>query len=243
MYWEGLLPTHIGICLESVRRSLSSRCRFQFVEPSNLNRYLGSSFIHANMARLREPAHRADCIRAALLATHGGFYFDADTIGLRCPAEVASNHDLVYCVWNNPPRRVLNGYLYAQPGSELAREWLAGINQRLASVPQSGRCDWTGFGEQILTPLVDSAPAGATRQVHRDTFLPLDIDSKQYQLFERHDPASFITPSSVCFGLNNSWMVHHHPHEMQAVGSPVAAASGLLVHRLFHDAQQRMAAA
>ena len=231
-YWEGPRPRYIEDCLRSIRRSVhGSRVQFHNVTPDSVATYVSPGVLHENYQKLTEPAHRSDCIRAALLAEHGGFYFDADTVGLRSPEEVASNHDLVYCMWTNMPRRVLNGYIYAQPGSELARQWLASINEQLGRMddPQA-EAPWTAFGERILTPLVDAYPT-KTRRVSRAVFLPVEVDREVERFFQPGDPKRFIQPDSVCFGLNHSWMWKNQREAMEMSRMDMST-SPLLIHRV-----------
>jgi hypothetical protein len=204
VYWEGPLPDYIARCLRSIER-VCQQTQFTLVTPMTLAMYVPSDTLHPYFAHLHEPAQRADCIRAALLAHHGGFYFDADTVGLRDPGSVASDHDLVYCVWDNQPRRVLNGYIYARPGSLLAAKWLAAINQRLADLGDGQPQHWAALGEGILTQLVADADPATVRQVPRHTFLPIDVDRDVQRFFKSGDPRRHITPASVCYGLNHSY--------------------------------------
>lgn len=231
-YWEGDMPRHIQLCLASLQQA----CReteFCLVTPGNLHEYLGPGDLHANFRDLREPAHRADCVRAALLARHGGFYFDADTIGLADPAPLASDHQLVYCTWTKSPRRVLNGYVYARPGSLLAEMWRADVNDRLARGVRG--LPWTALGEMILTPWVDRFIQGdpsCVREIPRETFLPVDVDMEPHVFFEDRDPSEFETPDTVCWGMNQSWMMHHKRADM-TMSEPEMANSRKLIHRLF----------
>lgn len=200
-YWEGDQPEYIARCLRSLERSCQ-RTRFHLVTPHTLANYIDTTQLPENFAKLTEPAHRADYLRAALLAQHGGFWFDADTVGLQDPADLADNVDLLYCVWSNQPRRVLNGYVYAQPGSALARQWLEALNARL--IDHAADAPWTALGEGILTPLVDAAPT-TTRQVERTVFLPIDVDNNVRAFALRQRPEYYLQAHSVCFGLNHSF--------------------------------------
>lgn len=223
VYWEGPQPDYIGRCLRSVER-VCRQTQFTLVTPETLAQFVPADALHPDFQTLHEPAHRADCIRAALLAHHGGFYFDADTVGLRDPAEVVSDHDLIYAVWDNQPRRVLNGYIYARPGSLIATQWLAAINERLADLASAQPTHWTGLGEGILTKLVDNADPASVRQVPRHTFLPIDVDRNVQQFFKAGDPRRFIMPSTVCYGLNHSYFWANH----RELFEPVSRGSRLI---------------
>lgn len=229
-YWEGPRPWHIAACLKSVAAKCQDGLEFHLVTPDNIGDYLPDKTLAGNLADLDSPARRADCIRAALLTVHGGFYYDADTVGLANPQQLASDHDLTYCVWDTPPRRVLNGYVFARPGSRIAAKWLDSINAVLHKNTKE-RLPWTALGEGVLTGLVAEAPPETVRHIDRATFLPIDIDSNVVSFFQPGDPADFIKPHSVCFGLNHSWMMHNRKELMSQ--SPMSfSKSPLLFHRL-----------
>lgn len=225
------MPRYIALCIESIRQCCTN-CQFNLVTPQNIAAYLPEGMLHQHFSVL-QPAHKADCIRAALLAQHGGLYMDADTVCLRSPAGNASDHDLVYCVWDNAPRRVLNGYIYAKPGSCLAWEWVDAINDALAS----GRLNWTSLGEGVLTSLVAEHPE-TTREMPRSTFLPLDVDGSVATFFTNRDFEDFVKPESVAFGLNNSWMMARRRNDM-LMSAEAMAQSPLMIHRLLTWAAQR----
>jgi len=228
-YWEGGRRPFITKCLGSIARVCGNA--LHLVTPMNIGDYLPNGHLHPAIKNLREPAWRADVIRAALLATHGGFWIDADTVMLRPPWHLATDHDLVHAVWDNSPRRVFNGYIYARPGSALACEWLRGVNASLDANPRGDK--WTGLGEQVLTPLVDGGHY-ATREVPRSTWCPLDVDRDVLKFFEPGDPVDYITEESVCFGLNNSWMMAHR-REIMAMSAMEMRLSPLLIHRLLTE--------
>lgn len=243
-YWEGPMPWHIGVCLRSVKQACSSTCRFQLATPGNVWDLIPVSALHHDFSRLLTPAHRADCIRAALLAYHGGFYFDADTVGLRCPGELladkAAGREMLYCVWDKEPRRVLNGYIYAAPDSSLAKRWLEAVNLQLAKIVDNGpHVPWTAYGEMLLTPIIESE-LDLTLEIPRRTFLPIDVDSNVKLFFEYGETIQHVRDDTVCFGLSNSWMLDKHPNEMALLGTRDARASDLLVHRLFTEAERRL---
>jgi hypothetical protein len=204
------------------------------VTPETLGNYLSSDALHENYRKLPEIAVRVDCIRAALLATHGGFWWDADTIGLRDPQTLLHFHpnvECLYATWNRPPRRVLNGYIYFKPKSNLASRWLKTINEYLDDDLES--IIWGSLGEGILTPLV--VGNSSCEEVSLYTFLPIDIDSNVKAFFEPGDFNEHIHNVTVCYGLNHSWFNYWKKSAITAPESTWAASS-LLIHQLLHYA-------
>lgn len=235
-YWEGPIPDVIRACLDSIKYCCGSQ--WKLITPSSLPEYITTGVFHPNFNRIKNPAHRADCIRAALLFNHGGLWLDADTVMLWNPDdEFSLEKELVFSVWDKPPKRVLNGYIYAQKGSSIAGAWLLGINKALETF-HPANMKWTSFGEAILTPLVDANP-DKVHQIPRSTFLPIDVDSNVQALFSTDDWKTYIKTNTVAFGLNWSWMLQNQRNAMLC--SPARwKNSHLLIHKLLSDAQKRI---
>lgn len=198
-YWEGPMPVWIQGCVLAMQRMYPT---FTLITPDNIAKYLPNR-PKQQLADVRLVAHRADYYRAALLYTYGGFWFDADTFPIKTPYHLATDHDLVYAVWDKEPRRVFNGYVYATAKSRVADQWFNLVSLTLAKK----EFGWTALGESILTPL---SQWKNTKQVPRSTFVPLDVDSNPELLFSRDEPEKYITEDTVCFGLNHSWMMFHY---------------------------------
>jgi hypothetical protein len=239
-YWEGPRLPYIDLCLESMARVCAAPgVEFRVVTPENLREFVNPTMIHSAYRRLPGPALRADCVRAALLAARGGWWWDADSLGLHPAAGLLiryGNPQVAYMTWTKPPRRVINGYLYVAPGCGLAAEWLARINAMLRR--RDRRCRiWGQLGEVILNELVSDRPGYV--EIDRRLFLPVDIDSSVSDFFERMDFRPYLLPETVLFGLNHSWFVHHRRAD---VTLPPAewGESPLLVHRLLHHVRTEM---
>lgn len=231
-YWEGPMPRYISTCLESMQCVLRD---FVLTTPQNLQDYIPSDLLHPNYLQLKQPELRADCVRAVLLATHGGWWWDADTVALKDPELLHIRHpnaSVLYCQWKKDPLRVLNGYIYFRPGSTTAQQWLALINRQLACDPAD--VSWCSLGEKLLTILVHGDSTAML--LDRSTCLPIDIDSDVELFFQPGDPEDYVTQNSICFGLNHSWFMYHKPRE---INLPLAAwlSSPLLIHRLLCSAR------
>ena len=133
-YWEGPRPQYIETCLESMKNVLGRD--FCLVTPETLGDYISDNTLHPNFYELPQPALKADCVRSALLAVYGGWWFDADTIAIRHPNPLCNPlAEAIYMVWDSPPIRVLNGYIYFSSGSLKAAAWLESVNRSLEKGP------------------------------------------------------------------------------------------------------------
>ncbi|WP_455387477.1 capsular polysaccharide synthesis protein [Petrachloros mirabilis] len=223
-YWEGNRPEYIQVCLDSMKRVCGND--LVIVTPENLEEYVPRT-LHPSWRRLPQPALRADCIRAALLANHGGWWLDADTIVLRHPYGVNERYrdDCLYMTWTKPPRRILNGYIYMAPGYDGARRWLSLINLDL---PRGG-AEWCSLGEKLLTEDLTNDPEA--KEIPRRLFLPIDIDSEVHHFFEDQEWGWWVHEDTVCFGLNHSYFMYHYPEAMTAPAAD-RTDSPLMIHRL-----------
>jgi hypothetical protein len=233
------MPPHIAVCLKSMAKACESpQINFHLTNPENIGTYLDDGILHPNYLQLTQPALRADCIRAALLATHGGWWWDADTIAMQSPMALMAEHpyaSALYMTWTKPPLRVLNGYIYMKAGYGTASRWLAQINEALAHSPSG--IEWCSLGEKLLTDILPHCPHA--HAIPRRLFLPIDIDSSVKTFFDPHDPCLLVQNDTVCFGLNHSWFMYHKPHQMTLPPNDWAN-SPLLIHRLLAQAQEAL---
>lgn len=234
-YWEGPRPDYIDLCLRSMRSVCSAASvNFYLVTPDNLGEFVFNGALHKNYQKLEQPALRADCIRAALLALHGGFWWDADTVGWNNPRRLLDQYPdatSIYTSWKNPPFRILNGYIYFAHGNPIAQEWLSKINHGLKY--EFHNATWLAYGEGLLTSLLPLDKQAVA--VPREVFLPIDVDSNVKSFFEAGDPVQHVCRDTVCYGLNHSWFVYHK--HKQILSSPATwASSPLLIHRLLSHA-------
>jgi len=233
-YWEGTRPQYITTCLESMRR-VCRRSEFILVTPETMFDYIHRDDLPPNFANFIHPANRANVLRVALLARHGGLWCDADSVGLQDPAILLDEYpdaSVLYAMWSNPPPRVLNGYIYSDLQTGVARQWLGQIHDELRRDFDEAR-QWTRLGETILTPIVPTWPGAV--QVPLDTFLPIEIDCNVEKFFEQTiregEFWELLQEYTVLFGLNHSYFMHRHGHEMvkqvrEWHGSP------LLIHKI-----------
>lgn len=233
-YWEGRCPPLIEACLESMRRQCGGR--LTILTPDNWRDHVPPGTLVPEFSRVDLPAHRADCLRAAVLALHGGVYLDADTVCLRPPDPPCGPGDAVCSLWTNGPPRVLNGYLRIPAGHPLGPAWLDGVNRRLADGRPRG---WTDLGEGVLTPLVLRPGTRSVGLQHTwlaplPTWLPIDVDADPRPLARPGDWRSRVLPYTLVFGLNHSWLARNR---RSTVVTPRQRwrENGPLVHRLLLD--------
>ncbi len=214
-----------------------SDIKFNLLTPKTLCEHLPPNMLHENYRKLSQVATKAGAIRAALLATHGGWWWDADTIALQSPAPLAESYpgaSILFTTWTKQPRRAINGYIYAKPDSTAARSWLNQVNYKLEHhLELAGQ--WTELGEKILTPVVNGHTDCV--EVPRELFLPIDIDSNVKQFFVPGNwQDSIVSQDTVCFGLNHSYFMHWHTKVMEL--SPNCwVDSPLLIHSLLDYAR------
>ena len=228
-YWEGDRPVFIDVCLSTASRACAGKVDFHLVTPDNLKIYLPDGVLDPRYAQLPQPALRADAIRAALLATHGGWWWDADTVVFCDPLHLPAAPAL-YMTWTKLPRRVLNGYIYLE--KTFAEPWLDSVNKSLRDGVETVR--WCSLGEELLTNRLTRSPEAV--ELPRRLFLPIDIDADVKSFFLPGDFVSYLQSDTVCFGLNFSWFMYHRREEM-LLGREFWAKSPLLVHRLLDYAR------
>ncbi len=146
-YWEGDRPPYIDACLETIARHTTD---LRLLDPPAFERLragdpdLGT----INLSKLHV-AHRADVIRAFLLARFGGLWIDADCLVMRpldSFVEWAMHWDLAGFRERSP--NVSNSFFAARPGSPVMRALLTRICQILTSGQPLA---WTALGSEALT--------------------------------------------------------------------------------------------
>ena len=199
-YWHGPCPDWVRACLRSFHRHCVRSTVTVLSRDAALR--LTAGVLDPRWADL--PAGTGtDCLRASLLAEHGGWWCDADTAFVRDPYTLKRLTDrgkFLYFPWPTPPDRVCAGYCYSPKGHPVARRWLDYVNSALRHAENVG---WGNLGEKCLTPIVRDAPAG-TLEIPARLFMPVDVDAdwERYFLPGRWETAA--APDTVAFGLNHS---------------------------------------
>ena len=232
-YWSGPKPGWVERCLNSIARHCK-RSTFRLLTPETVDEFVPPAVLHPRWKTFA-PGIGTDCLRAALLAHHGGLWIDADTVCLKDPEElITRRHDPAQCLymtWDRPPFRVNTGYIYSPAKYPVAMRWLEGVNSALRWAVTLG---WMEPGEQMITPMIRQAGSTAW-MIPRETFMPIDIDSKVGVFYETRDWREFVADTTIAFGLNHSWMMEHRKPDMD-FNAEQMAGSGILIHRLLTEA-------
>ena len=208
-YWENApgksTPPYIDYCLESIKKYCSD---LVIITPENVDSFVKN--LHPNWKALQRIAHRADAVRVAVIAEHGGIWIDADTLFIADINEfqntIKNEKDFLFCRWDDG--RILNGYFYGGKKSPIMLEWLKQINARLSKGTNFG---WTALGEAIISPLAFGKYRSVCEEFKRQVFLPVNIDRIPFVFLEPISFAAFVQKDTVAIGLNHSWMCDNFP--------------------------------
>ena len=228
----------IDTCIKSMERVCGAD--FTLVTNHTLDQYVRPGTLCREFELLKQPAHRADCIRAALLAVHGGMWLDADTVMLHKPQIGHRDDKFYYSKWKNDPHRVITGYVFANGKTEVAKAWLDAVNETLIKWGTTDvLLEWTSLGEKILTPIVWNQTADKVSFIDRRHWLPIDVDSDVARFFSTRDwRDECLGRDTFCFGMNWSWMMANMPDAMNLDPS-LWKDSPLLIHQLLEDARSK----
>jgi hypothetical protein len=158
-YWEtrGTKPAFVDGLHEIAKRN--SGCEVVLVTPETLDEYLPD--LPREILQIEEMAHKADMIRAMLVARHGGMWLDSDAIVLRNLSWIFDLlEDYEFVGFNNQARLeesrpwVRVNCFASRPGGYIAREWSNRQHQKFPRV----KYGWEEIGTEILHPLCLSRP-------------------------------------------------------------------------------------
>jgi Capsular polysaccharide synthesis protein/Methyltransferase domain len=150
LYWEGVCPEWIQACHRTIfahAPDVRLLTREAFEQLWDVDRDIDLTRLHV--------AHRADFIRAFLLARYGGLWIDSDCLVMQ------SLHPILSAVWEHDflghrerSGYVSNGFMGARPGSQIAATYY----RRICSILRSKRpLGWISLGGQPLTDLLNTS--------------------------------------------------------------------------------------
>lgn len=210
VYWEGPCPDWIAACrqtLEAHAPDLRVLTPDGFAALWDCDRDIDITRLHV--------AHRADFIRAFLLARYGGLWIDADCLvmrPLRPVLERVAASDFVG--HRERSGYVSNGFIGARRGSPVADAFY----RRICSILRSGKpLGWISLGGEPLTGIIN---ASGTRW---HEYAVKDIQpicwSQPEAFFARGDSATHgraFNRQATCYMLSNTTVSRHqsaHPAE------------------------------
>jgi hypothetical protein len=203
-YWEtrGRKPAFIDGLHELARAN--SGCEVVLVTPKTLGQFLPD--MPAAIGRIREPAHKADMIRALLVQRHGGMWLDSDAIVLRelgalfdhlADVEFVGFNDGGRLTADRPWVRV-NCFL-SRPGGAVIEAWVAAQH---ALLPRRN-FGWNEIGSRLLNPICMAHP-GTVRILPFEWICPVAWDQVRDFLGPDDDAAAIIERCLMVMLSNHS---------------------------------------
>lgn len=157
VYWENVysdsMPDYISLCLASLKIHAGSS-EVIVLNPGNVHSYVPS--LRSYFEDIPEVAHKADYVRAAVLAEHGGMWLDIDALAFKPLSLITGLLPLtgaVFYGWR--PKEPSLGMIASVPGHPLLVAWLQKIEAALES---SLSQRWAGIGYDLLWPLAKEIP-------------------------------------------------------------------------------------
>lgn len=197
IYWEGAHPRWIDVCRETI---IANAANARFLTRETFAD-LRTDDLDIDLDRLHV-AHRADFIRAYLLAKFGGLWIDADCLVMRdltSTLRKLSEYDFI--AHRERSGYFSNGFIAARPNSVTARKFYEKICRILRFRAPLG---WISLGGEPLTEVLQNAEA---------RFLELDV--KQIQPICWSEPQKFFAGGddfahqnafderAICYMLSN----------------------------------------
>lgn len=210
MYWEGKCPPWVKACQRTI---LEHGPLVRLLAPADFDR-LWKSDRDIDLKRLYV-SHRADFIRAYLLARHGGIWVDSDCIvlqDLHPLLEMLRTHE--FLGYRNPQGQLANNFMGARSHSAIAETYYQTVCQILRSKQP---LQWLTLGSNALDRVVRETDA-KWLCLDRDRIEPIAW-SEPHRFFKRgnlevHEEA--LTKHAYCYMLSRHMINAYkkdHPHE------------------------------
>jgi hypothetical protein len=232
-YWEtrGKKPAFVDGLHRLARQN--SGCEVVLVTPQNLSQYLPD--LPREISKIKTLAHKADMIRAMLIARHGGMWLDSDAVVLRDLSwlfDFLEEYDFVG--FNNlgllqevRPWVRVNCFL-SRAGGCVATEW---VRQQHAKFPRT-RYNWEEIGTEILHPICLS-------NKDRVKFLPFEeicpIPWDRVDELMAHDSKERIAEKCYIVMLSNASLAKRAPH-LRNLSCQDMAEGDYLISTIVRDA-------
>lgn len=242
MYWEGEAPEWIQACQRTVAAHapdvrLLTASEFDALRDVDRDIDLGRLYI----------AHRADYVRAFVLARFGGLWVDSDCIAIHSLEPVlkeAAQHDFVG--YKEREGHVANNFMGARPGSRIAsayfkrvgrllREgkrlaWLTLGSEALTQTIQEQRIPWRRMGYELVQPVSWSDPgaffARRDREGHDRVFNERSycymLSNHMIQGFQADHPEVSLTADNSFF----TYLLRRADGDHRVLGQPRRTSVG-----------------
>ncbi len=198
LYWEGPRPRWIEECQRTVALHAPD-ARLVTPEEFDAMRDVDRDIDLSGLC----VAHRADFIRAFLLARHGGLWVDSDCVVMRSlesVLELLGRYDFVG--YKERQGHVANNFMGAPPGSRIAARYY----RRVCALLRSGRqLEWLTLGAHALTETIKETGA-RWRQIAVEMIQPV-CWSRPEVFFEKADDrehARRFNDRSHCYMLSDN---------------------------------------
>lgn len=200
LYWEGDLPDWINECQKTVFAHASN---VRLLTPETFNE-LRDSDLDINIDNLYV-AHRADFIRAFLLAKFGGLWVDSDCLvlkPLKSIIDLLAKYD--FFGYRERSGEVTNNFMGASENSVLAAKYY----QRLCDILRSKeKIEWLTLGSKALTATLNenSIP---WKELNVEVIQPV-CWSNPAAFFQKRDDTGHrlvLNPLSYCYMLSSNMM-------------------------------------
>ena len=219
MYWEGKVPEWVQACQRTVSVHVDD---VQLLNPGDFDR-LWNSDRDIELTRLYV-AHRADYIRAFLLAKYGGLWIDSDCIVLKNLQPLLNSLERYdFIGYKNLEGLVANNFMGARPTSKIAttyyrrvchilrshqpRSWLTLGSHALSDVIQRLAVPWLCLETELIQPVnwsnpgdffIRRGPKGHERILNRRAYCYM-ISRHMVQGWQKNHPNSNLMADETFF--------------------------------------------
>ena len=231
LYWEGDCPDWIKACQRTIAEHASdvrllNRASFDALWDRDRD---------IDIERL-QPAHRADFVRAFLLARYGGLWIDSDCIvmkPLQPLLDLLARHDFI--AHRDRQGFYPNGFIGAAANSRIAQAFY----QKVCGVLRSGKpIGWIALGGQPLTELLKTTDV-PWHELACELIQPVCWSRPEVFFAVANDAehARALDPAACCYMLSNTEIRKHQAtHPRQSLSADATFFSYLLKQSLTRPA-------
>lgn len=197
MYWEGECPEWIRKCQETV---FAHAADVRLLSPTDFDK-LRDGDRDIDLKRLHV-AHRADYIRAFLLARYGGLWIDSDCLVMQSLGPTLDSlRDYDFMAHRERSGYVANNFIAARPGSKIAGAFYKRICDTLRSRKPLG---WISLGGEPLTELLKATDVGWC-EIESEIIEPIGWDNPGafFAVNSSSEHQRLLNRRAICYLLSN----------------------------------------